>query len=86
MVCAIIQKIQRFKNSQIPKNSAKNERPQKPSRFAQRFLKRLLLSGAVDNSVDPNKVRLERLNINFCNETVRRNLKEIGMKAKTKVK
>ena len=50
------------------------------------IVRRLLVSGAVENATEANKVLREAHQINVSNQTIRRCLKESGMKAKTKVK
>ena len=49
-------------------------------------MRRLVVSGAVDSAVQANKEIRESHQINVSNQTVRRCLKECGMKAKTKIK
>lgn len=74
------------KNMTVVPNTNKPGRPQKLCSQTKRTVRRLLLSGAVDNAVEARNAIAEALDTRVCSETIRRCLKESGMKAKTKIK
>lgn len=73
-------------NMDLVPNTNKAGRPQKLCSQTKRTVRRLILSGAVDNAVEARNAIAESLNTRVCSETIRRCLKDSGMKAKTKIK
>lgn len=75
----------RQKISEVTEKNKGGRQP-KLNPHTKRIVRRLLVSGAVENATEANKVLREAHQINVSNQTIRRCLKESGMKAKTKVK